>query len=96
MTTASDPPPDPELLAAAEYILAEGNPNVMKYAWFSASPIPNALLASSDGGLTALGARLDQGQRPPDLRTRVIGPFTRADHRYRHAGQRQRAVLAAR
>jgi Glycosyl hydrolase catalytic core len=35
----------------------ESNPHVMKYAWFSADGIPNALLANPDAGgaLTALG-----------------------------------------
>jgi hypothetical protein len=39
--------------AAVPYL--ENNPNVLRYAWFSASPIPNALLANSDGSLTDLG-----------------------------------------
>jgi hypothetical protein len=39
--------------AAIPYL--EGNPNVFRYSWFSASPIPNALLANSDGSLTELG-----------------------------------------
>jgi hypothetical protein len=33
----------------------ESNPNVMRYAWFSANDIPNALLMNSDGSLTDLG-----------------------------------------
>jgi hypothetical protein len=33
----------------------EGNPNVARYAWFSATPIPNAVLENPDGSLTALG-----------------------------------------
>jgi hypothetical protein len=33
----------------------ENNPNVLRYAWFSASPIPNAELAKADGSLTDLG-----------------------------------------
>ncbi len=40
--------------AAVPYL--ENNPHVFRYSWFSASPIPNALLAASDGSLT------DQGQ----------------------------------
>ena len=33
----------------------EGNPNVFRYAWFSADPIPNAQLLQGDGSPTALG-----------------------------------------
>jgi hypothetical protein len=33
----------------------ESNPNVMRYAWFSANDIPSALLTNSDGSLTDLG-----------------------------------------
>jgi hypothetical protein len=40
--------------AAVPYL--EGNANVMRYAWFSAKPIPNAVLTNSDGSLTDLGA----------------------------------------
>lgn len=40
--------------AAVPYL--EGSPNVMRYAWFSASPIPNGELVNSDGSLTDLGA----------------------------------------
>jgi Glycosyl hydrolase catalytic core len=39
--------------AAVPYL--ESNPNVMRYAWFSAKDIPNALLTNSDGSLTDLG-----------------------------------------
>jgi hypothetical protein len=39
--------------AAVPYL--EGNPHVARYAWFSASPIPNALLEQPDGAVTALG-----------------------------------------
>ncbi len=39
--------------AAVPYL--ESNLNVARYSWFSASPIPNALLADSSGALTALG-----------------------------------------
>jgi putative glycosyl hydrolase len=39
--------------AAVPYL--ENNPNVMRYAWFSAKNIPNALLANTDGSLTDLG-----------------------------------------
>jgi hypothetical protein len=34
----------------------ESNAHVARYAWFSASPIPNALLEAPDGAVTALGA----------------------------------------
>jgi hypothetical protein len=40
--------------AAVPYL--EANPNVFRYSWFSASPIPNAELANADGSLTDLGA----------------------------------------
>ena len=40
--------------AAIPYL--EGNPHVYRYAWFSASAIPNAQLANADGSLTSLGA----------------------------------------
>jgi hypothetical protein len=40
--------------AAVPYL--EGNPNIFRYSWFSATPIPNAELANSDGSLTALGS----------------------------------------
>lgn len=33
----------------------EGNPNVFRYSWFSAGPIPNAELVDDDGTPTALG-----------------------------------------
>jgi hypothetical protein len=33
----------------------EGNPHVYRYSWFSASPIPNAVLMNSDGSPNALG-----------------------------------------
>ena len=39
--------------AAVPYL--EGNPHVYRYSWFSASPIPNAVLINSDGTPTALG-----------------------------------------
>lgn len=39
--------------AAIPYL--EGNPNVARYSWFSADPIPNARLIDSDGSPTALG-----------------------------------------
>lgn len=41
------------LRAAVPYL--EANPHVFRYAWFSASNIPNAQLLNSDGTLTALG-----------------------------------------
>jgi hypothetical protein len=40
--------------AAVPYL--EGNPDVVRYAWFSADPIANARLTDADGGLTDLGA----------------------------------------
>jgi hypothetical protein len=40
--------------AAVPYL--ENNPHVYRYAWFSASGIPNAQLANADGSLTPLGA----------------------------------------
>ena len=40
--------------AAIPYL--ESNPSVFRYSWFSASNIPNALLANGDGSLTDLGA----------------------------------------
>ncbi len=40
--------------AAVPYL--ESNPNVLRYAWFSAKNIPNAGLVNSDGSLTDLGA----------------------------------------
>jgi hypothetical protein len=40
--------------AAVPYL--EANPNVARYAWFSAAPIPNAMLTSADGSVTDLGA----------------------------------------
>jgi hypothetical protein len=33
----------------------EGNAHVARYAWFSATPIPNALVMAADGSLTDLG-----------------------------------------
>jgi len=39
--------------AAVPYL--EGNPNIYRYSWFSAAPIPNAELTSGSGSLTALG-----------------------------------------
>jgi hypothetical protein len=39
--------------AAVPYL--EASPYVARYAWFSAMPIPNAMLANSDGSLTELG-----------------------------------------
>ncbi len=39
--------------AAIPYL--ETQPNVFRYAWFSADPIPNAKLINSDGSPTALG-----------------------------------------
>ena len=33
----------------------EGNPHVLRYAWFSADPIPSAQLLEADGSPTALG-----------------------------------------
>ena len=39
--------------AAIPYL--ENNPQVFRYSWFSADPIPNARLVNSDGSPTALG-----------------------------------------
>ena len=39
--------------AAIPYL--ENNPHVARYSWFSATPIPNAVLANPDGSLTDLG-----------------------------------------
>jgi hypothetical protein len=39
--------------AAVPYL--EANPHVYRYAWFNASPIPNAALTNPDGSLTDLG-----------------------------------------
>jgi hypothetical protein len=39
--------------AAIPYL--ESQPNVFRYSWFSADPIPNAKLVNSDGSPTALG-----------------------------------------
>lgn len=39
--------------AAIPYL--ESNPHVLRYSWFSASPIPNAVLMNSDGSPNALG-----------------------------------------
>jgi hypothetical protein len=39
--------------AALPYL--EGNPNVFRYSWFSASPIPNGQLLNTDGSPTSLG-----------------------------------------
>ena len=33
----------------------DANPNVFRYSWFSAGPIPNAKLINDDGSPTALG-----------------------------------------
>jgi hypothetical protein len=40
--------------AAVPYL--ESNPDVVRYAWFSAMPIPSAQLTNADGSLTALGS----------------------------------------
>jgi hypothetical protein len=40
--------------AAIPYL--EGNADIFRYSWFSASPIPNAELMNADGALTALGS----------------------------------------
>jgi hypothetical protein len=39
--------------AAVPYL--DGNPNVYRYSWFSAGPIPSARLSNDDGTLTDLG-----------------------------------------
>ena len=51
--TASEAQQEAYMRAAIPYL--EGNPHVFRYAWFSASPIPNAQLVNSDGTPTALG-----------------------------------------
>lgn len=40
--------------AAVPYL--ESNPDVVRYAWFNADPVPNARLTDADGGLTDLGS----------------------------------------
>ena len=35
--------------------VSESNPNVMRYAWFNATPIASARLTNADGSLTDLG-----------------------------------------
>jgi hypothetical protein len=42
------------MLAAVPYL--ESNPDVVRYAWFNADPIPTARLTDADGGLTELGS----------------------------------------
>jgi hypothetical protein len=51
--SASEADQEKYMRAAIPYL--EGNPNVYRYSWFSAGPIPNAQLLSSDGSPTALG-----------------------------------------
>ncbi len=44
----------------------EGNPNVFRYSWFSADPIPNAKLVNSDGSRSSVprfGAELPVSAR---------------------------------
>jgi hypothetical protein len=41
------------MLAAIPWL--EKNPNIFRYSWFSADPIPAALLMNADGSLTDLG-----------------------------------------
>jgi len=52
-TTASKADQEAYLRAAVPYL--EANPHVFRYAWFSASNIPNAQLLNSDGTPTPLG-----------------------------------------
>jgi hypothetical protein len=52
--TATEAEQEAYMQAAVPYL--EGNPNVFRYSWFSASPIPNGQLINSDGTPTALGA----------------------------------------
>jgi hypothetical protein len=40
--------------AAVPYL--ESNPHVFRYSWFSADPIPSAMLTNADGSLTELGS----------------------------------------
>jgi hypothetical protein len=53
---ATHPVADQEVYMKQAVPYLESNPNVFRYSWFSASPIPNALLMNSDGTLTALGS----------------------------------------
>jgi hypothetical protein len=48
-------PADQEAYMRAAIPYLESNPNVFRYSWFSADPIPNAKLVNSDGSPTALG-----------------------------------------
>jgi hypothetical protein len=48
-------PADQEAYMRAAIPYLEGNPNVFRYSWFSADPIPNAKLVNGDGSPTALG-----------------------------------------
>ena len=52
-TSATAAQQEAYMRAAIPYL--EGNPNVFRYSWFSADPIPNAKLINSDGTPTALG-----------------------------------------
>jgi hypothetical protein len=52
-TTASVAQQEAYMRAAVPYL--EANPNVFRYSWFSADPIPNAKLVNADGSPTALG-----------------------------------------
>jgi len=52
-TSASAADQEAYMRAAVPYL--EANPHVFRYAWFSASNIPNAQLLNSDGTLTKLG-----------------------------------------
>ncbi len=52
-TSASAADQEAYMRAAIPYL--EGNPQVFRYSWFSADPIPNARLMNSDGSPTALG-----------------------------------------
>ena len=52
-TSASAADQEAYMRAAIPYL--EGNPHVFRYSWFSASPIPNAVLMNGDGSPNALG-----------------------------------------
>jgi hypothetical protein len=45
----------------------EGKPEVFRYSWFSAGPIPNAVLINDDGSPTPLGEVYIELEREPCL-----------------------------
>jgi hypothetical protein len=52
---ASHPVADQKAFMQAAVPYLERNPNVLRYAWFNAKNIPNAMLTNADGSLTDLG-----------------------------------------